>query len=119
MNDSSEEKIKKLFSVELEGLNGTQLSIEKWRILERLHVIGQLFLPLHFRTHILMLNLAFKERNGFETVGQILRIALVIPGHIFGQLPIGNVGTSRVSAFKAMPVPEDLRVLLDSNLKEN
>jgi hypothetical protein len=119
MNDKLEDKVKKLFSVELDSLSGLQVSAEKWRKLERLHIIGQLILPLHFKVHFLMLNLAFQERKGSEILGQILRIVLVIPGHMIGRLPIGNVGTSRVSAFKTMPIPDDMRAFLDGNKKKN
>lgn len=63
-------------------------------------------------THWLMLKLAIKEANTTESLGQIFRLFLVIPGHILRRLPIGNVGTTRVSAFRKMEIPTDLQDLL-------
>lgn len=119
MDDKTEAKIKKIFKVELSKLELIQTSAEKWQQLERLHVIGQLVMSLHFSVHFLMLNLALKEGKRSEIFGQALRIVLVIPGHLFGRLPIGNVGTSRVNAFKTMPIPENLIGFVESSSTKN
>ncbi len=116
MDNQTREKIKDIFKHESNLLSRLEQSDQKWKQLERLHVIGQMVMPLHYRVHYLMLMLAIRERKKVEVIGQILRIILVFPGHLFGKLPIGNIGTTRVSAFKPMAVPADLKDLISKDL---
>ncbi len=83
----------------------------KWYHLERLHVLSQASFKKHIFIHITMLGEAYKDKNIREFLGQLIRLFLVIPWHIFHRLPIGNIGTTRVSAFTPMEIPEDLRYL--------
>ena len=99
------------FFLELEYFKIEKKSAEKWRRLERMHIIGQSYLKLHFYTHICMLRLAIKEIKIKEILGQLIRLLLLIPGHITGRLPEGNVGTTRVNAFITMHLPEELMFL--------
>jgi hypothetical protein len=85
---------------------------ERWDLLERLHIIGQFNIKLHYHSHWLMFNEAINDKNLRECFGQLMRLFLVLPGHLFRRLPEGNVGTSRVSAFVPMAVPEDLKKLM-------
>ena len=112
MGLDKESKLRAAFATEFEKYQTASSSIEKWSYLERLHIIGQLLVSLHLKTHWLMLKLAIKEANATESLGQIFRLFLVIPGHILRRLPIGNVGTTRVSAFRKMEIPTDLQDLL-------
>lgn len=82
--------------------------LEAWRALERAHIVEQPYLGLHLTSHWSMLAYAFRERDIKETWGQCLRLALVPLGAITGRLPIGNTGRSNVSAFRPMPIPQDL-----------
>lgn len=86
-----------------------------WQLLERAHVIGQAWIAPHLRSHWAMLKLGWFARDGGEVVGQVLRLALVIPGTWLGRLPLGNTGGSNVNPFRPMPLPEDLRQLLAEN----
>jgi hypothetical protein len=61
---------------------------QKWQHLERLHIISQLSIQKHFFSHYLMLREALVDKNLKESLGQILRIILVLPGHILRRLPI-------------------------------
>jgi hypothetical protein len=47
-----------------------------------------------------------------EFVGQLLRIAGATFGTPFGLVPAGNTGGANVSAFRPMPIPPDLAVLI-------
>ena len=85
--------------------------------LERAHVLGQTDFGPHLRAHVAMLRIAFASRNWHEVSGQVMRIALVPVGHLFGRLPRGNTGRSNVSAFAAMPIPPELERLLDNQEK--
>lgn len=80
-----------------------------WHHLERAHILAQPDFRLHLASHVDMLTFALSRRDGREVVGQLLRIALVPLGSLTGRLPVGNSGRARVSAFAAMPLPDDLQ----------
>ncbi len=75
-----------------------------WDLLCAAHIAGQSIFALHIQSHLCMLSLALQKRNGREALGQIMRLALVPIGHLFGKLPMGNSGRANVNAFKEMPV---------------
>ena len=78
--------------------------------LERAHVLSQRMTVMHTHVHGLMLVAGWRRRDWREVVGQVPRMLASL---LFSQLwvPKGNSGRVRVSAFKPMPVPEDLRHL--------
>ena len=84
-----------------------------WRHLERAHIISQPFLALHLDNHWAMLGFAWAKRDISELAGQIARLALAPLGSLTGRIPIGNTGRSNVSAFKPMPLPDDLHRLIE------
>lgn len=80
--------------------------------LERAHILSQR-LPLpHARSHWMMLLVGCQQRDFREVLGQALRIPAAL---FFSRLwvPQGNSGRARVSAFKPMPLDEEMRRLLD------
>ena len=79
--------------------------------LERAHILTQRQPVLHARSHWLMLTLGWQTGDYREVAGQIPRIFAAL---LFSKIwvPIGNTGRSRVSAFKPMPVPEELQTLI-------
>ena len=81
--------------------------------LERAHVLGQTRFVPHLRVHLRMLRVGWRQRDGREVLGQLLRIALVPVGHLTRRLPLGNTGGANVSAFRPMPVPPELQRLVD------
>lgn len=83
-----------------------------WRHLERAHIVSQPHLGLHLASHWSMLDFAVEQRDWRETAGQVVRLALAPLGSLTGRIPVGNTGRSNVSAFVAMPIPEDLVSLL-------
>lgn len=84
-----------------------------WRSLERAHIIAQRALAPHMRVHKIMLRYAVHLRDYREVAGQLARLALAPLGSLTGRTPFGNTGRSNVSAFEPMPIPEDLRSVLD------
>jgi hypothetical protein len=79
-----------------------------WHALGRAHVISQgAFVP-HGKIHFTMLGFAIEQRDPREIIGQFLRLLLVPLGHALHRLPVGNTGLANVSAFKPMPLPDDL-----------
>jgi hypothetical protein len=84
----------------------------EWHHLERAHILSQPLAGPHLRTHAAMLGAAGRRRDGREVAGQLLRLVLAVPGSLTGRYPVGNTGGADVSAFRPMPIPEDLRALL-------
>jgi hypothetical protein len=86
---------------------------QAWARLERAHILGQSGTRTHLRAHVEMLRIAWRGRNAHEIFGQVTRI---IGAGLFSRIwiPQGNTGRSNVSAFRPMPIPADLRKLLDA-----
>jgi Protein of unknown function (DUF3703) len=80
-----------------------------WSALERAHILSQPYLGPHLANHWAMLCFAVAQRDAKEVVGQIVRLVLASFGALSGRIPTGNIGRATVSAFKPMPIPEDLR----------
>jgi hypothetical protein len=80
--------------------------------LERAHVLGQRSTRAHVRAHWAMLRIGWHRRDTREVLGQISRLLGAL---LFSRIwvPVGNTGGANVSAFATMPIPEDLRRLLD------
>lgn len=88
---------------------------QRWLLLEAAHVVGQMRIGPHLRSHTAMLGLAWETGDRAEVCGQLFRLALVPLGHLFGRLPLGNSGRSHISAFKPMqPSPDILQVISES-----
>lgn len=79
--------------------------------LERAHVLAQRMTGRHTFVHWRMLVAGLQRGDMREAVGQVPRIVASI---LFSRLwvPRGNTGRARVSAFKPMPLPDDLRHLV-------
>lgn len=82
-----------------------------FRHLERAHVLAQRMTGRHIYIHWRMLVVGLRRGEVREVVGQMPRIVASI---LFSRLwvPRGNSGRSRISAFKPMRVPDDLRHLV-------
>jgi hypothetical protein len=87
-----------------------------WHALERGHIVSQPVLSLHLKSHSLMLGFALNQRDGFEAFGQVIRLLLAPLGALTGKIPWGNTGRAHVSAFRPMPIPDDLAPLLEEKL---
>ena len=59
----------------------------EWSHLERAHILSQPLAGLHLRTHVAMLGAALRTRDGHETLGQLLRLALAAPAHSAAATP--------------------------------
>lgn len=80
--------------------------------LERAHILGQRMPLVHARSHWLMLRTGWRARDWREVVGQVPRIVAAL---LFSRLwvPPGNTGRARLSAFRPMPISDELRRLLE------
>jgi hypothetical protein len=81
--------------------------------LERAHILSQRHTSEHVRVHWLMLRLGASVGDWREVFGQATRI---VAAAMFSRIwvPIGNTGRANVSAMKPMPIPDDLRSVLES-----
>jgi hypothetical protein len=86
----------------------------EWRHFERAHILSQPIARLHVSTHLAMLAAAVRRRDVREIVGQVGRLFVAGPGTLTGRYPVGNTGGADVSAFRPMPIPDDLRPLLNA-----
>ncbi len=80
--------------------------------LERAHILGQRDTRAHVRVHRAMLRVGWTLKDRRQVLGQFSRI---VTAALFSRIwvPEGNTGGARVSAFAPMPIPKDLRHLLD------
>jgi Protein of unknown function (DUF3703) len=85
----------------------------EWKHLERAHILSQPVAGAHVRTHLAMLAYGIRRRAAREIVGQLARLVVAGPGSWTGRYPVGNTGGADVSAFRPMPIPEDLRSILE------
>jgi hypothetical protein len=81
--------------------------------LERAHILSQRHAFGHAGVHLQMWRLGWERRDLREVTGQLPRILAAL---LFSRLwvPLGNTGGANVSAFRPMPVPADLRTVLDA-----
>lgn len=87
-----------------------------FRHFERAHILGQRSTIAHARAHVGMLRIGWARRDLREILGQLSRIVAAL---LFSRIwvPVGNTGGANVSAFRAMPVPDDLSALLGDTSK--
>jgi len=85
---------------------------EAFRRFERAHILGQRSTRLHVRAHVAMLRVARCRGDKREIVGQLKRI---VAAALFSRIwvPTGNTGGANVSATRRMPIPDDLKRILD------
>lgn len=81
--------------------------------LERAHILGQPSTREHVRVHWAMLRWGLSQRRPREVSGQVFRIIGAATMTAIGLVPIGNTGGSNISAFKQLPVPPDLKELIE------
>ncbi len=84
----------------------------RWHHLERAHIVSQPFPWLHTRNHVAMLNLALRQHDRREALGQIVRIIVAAPGSLTGRYPDGNTGRVAAGLMTPMPVPPDIAAAL-------
>lgn len=87
-------------------------SASSFHHLERAHVLGQGSTLQHVGVHLHMLMWGIRRHDRREVVGQIVRVIGAATKTWAGLVPHGNTGASNVSAFKAMPITDELANLI-------
>ncbi|MFP8958965.1 DUF3703 domain-containing protein [Streptomyces nanhaiensis] len=100
------------YAAELATARSTGPMADRWRAVERAHILSQPWPGAHTRTHAVMLRLAVRDRDLREVLGQLVRLVVAAPGSAAGRYPTGNTGRTRVGLTTPMPIPEDLAALL-------
>jgi hypothetical protein len=101
-----------------EELRAYYLCLEKgqvlaaWQHLERAHILGQSYPKEHTVAHGKMLAFGIKTRNIREIIGQLPRLLVGGVKSWAGTIPVGNTGGANVSPIKPMPIPADLKQIL-------
>lgn len=85
--------------------------------LERAHILSQRLTLLHVKSHFGMWHIGWLRRDLRELFGQSTRI---VAAALFSRIwvPIGNTGGANVSPIRPMPLPEDLRTILETERTE-
>ncbi len=81
--------------------------------LERAHVLGQLYVIPHVKSHWWMLKVGFYRASGQEILGQAIRIIFGALGSAIGVVPIGNTGGTNISMFARLPIEPDIAKILN------
>jgi hypothetical protein len=110
-------KLRAAFEAELRDAHHTESQgdlARAWRHLERAHILSQAYAGPHVRVHCRMFAFGWRRRDARELAGQLARILVAGPGSWLGRAPLGNTGGANVGILTPMPIPEDLRALLDA-----
>lgn len=84
-----------------------------FRHLERAHVLGQASTLQHVRVHWRMLLWGVEQKSLRECAGQLLRIVGAATKTALGWVPAGNTGGANISAFRKLPIPEELAEMIE------
>ena len=68
----------------------------------------------HVRVHWRMFQFALRNRRPGEATGQLWRLATASIFTVLGLVPEGNTGGTDVSGFRRLPIPKDLKQVLDA-----
>lgn len=85
---------------------------QRWRHLERAHILSQPDPWLHTCNHAAMLALALRQRDRREALGQVVRLIVAAPGSLSGRYPVGNTGRVDAGLMTPMALPADLAALM-------
>lgn len=86
--------------------------------LERAHILGQDSAKLHTEVHIEMLKLALHQKDMKEFIGQCFRVPTGFIGSLVNVYPKGNTGGANVNPFSSMPIPDDLKKIIEESETE-
>jgi len=86
---------------------------QRWRHLERAHIVSQPDPWLHSCNHAAMLTLALRQRDRREALGQVVRLLVAAPGSLSGRYPTGNTGRVDAGLMTPMAIPADLASLVN------
>ncbi|MDS1114420.1 DUF3703 domain-containing protein [Gordonia westfalica] len=101
-----------LYRSEMAAAAATTKPDERWRHLERAHIVSQPDPWLHTCNHVAMFRFAVGQRDRREAIGQVVRIVVAAPGSLTGRYPEGNTGRVGAGLMTPMPIPDDIAATL-------
>ncbi|MDO3635353.1 DUF3703 domain-containing protein [Mycolicibacterium arseniciresistens] len=101
-------QVRALYHREMTAATAAASIEQRWRHLERAHIISPPDPLLHKMNHVAMLKLALREHDRREALGQLVRIVVAAPGSLTGRYPQGNTGRVDAGLMTPMTVPADL-----------
>jgi hypothetical protein len=104
---------RELYHLEMAAVGTAMSDADRWWHLERAHILSQPHPWLHTRNHVAMLNLALRQRDRREALGQVVRIIVAAPGSLTGRYPEGNTGRRASGLMRPMALPPDLATALE------
>ena len=108
------EAARDLYRAEMAAAAVTEVAEQRWRHLERAHIVSQPDPWLHTQNHIAMFKFAVRQHDRREALGQVVRIIVSAPGSLSGRYPEGNTGRVAAGLMRPMPVPGDIASALRS-----
>ncbi|MFG2075287.1 DUF3703 domain-containing protein [Nonomuraea maritima] len=105
-------RVRAAYRAEMRAARAASDADDRWRHLERAHILSQPWPWPHTVNHAAMFALAVAQRDRREALGQVVRIIVAAPGSALGRYPEGNTGRARIGLTQPMPVPDDLAALL-------
>lgn len=101
-----------IYRREMAAAQSAPSAVQRWRHLERAHIVSQPDPWLHTCNHAAMLSLALRQRDRREALGQVVRLIVAAPGSISGRYPAGNTGRVGAGLMTPMAIPDDLAPLM-------
>src|SRR5688572_23401315 len=90
------ERVREALDVELAAAADAAGVEDRWRALERAHILSQPWAWPHTVVHGRMLGAALRSRDRREALGQVVRLIVAAPGSASGRYPEGNTGRATV-----------------------
>lgn len=97
---------------EMAAAKRTRSARQRWRHLERAHIVSQPDPWLHTCNHAAMLALALRHRDRREAFGQVVRLIVAAPGSLTVRYPGGNTDRVDAGLMTPMAAPADLAALV-------
>ena len=113
MNDTLRKEFYKELEIAKDNIQSKEYK-KAFYHLERSHILGQNYVIPHTLSHYWMLIVGIKTKDYKEIIGQLIRLPLGILGSAVGIVPIGNTGGANISAFKKLPIPDELKRVMQN-----
>lgn len=108
--------LKSYYTTELVNYREAKMSgnlNKAWYHIERAHILGQRYPIEHSITHWYMLKLGWSTNDTKEILGQLPRLFFGGPLSLINKIPVGNVGSTRVSMIQPQPIPSDIQLIFN------
>ncbi|AII11244.1 DUF3703 domain-containing protein [Rhodococcus opacus] len=99
------DRIRSAYTAEMAAARDPADDNARWAHHERAHIMSQPYPWPHTRNHVAMLNLALRQHDRREALGQIVRIIVAAPSSLAGRYPDGQHRPHPGGLMTPMPIP--------------